>query len=143
GRGRADECGADRADGRLCGRPGALAHPRLCRRGGVLRALRRGRSARRHLCGARHEARPASARPRLGADQYAGGEMTAPSAGSMPPAYSALMLAVRITLPHFSVSPVITLPKSAGEPVSAMPPISASRALILGSARPALISRLR
>src|SRR5262245_55870589 len=33
------------------------------------------------------------------------------------------------------------LPKSAGVPVSSVPPRSASRAFILGSARPALISR--
>ena len=55
---------------------------------------------------------------------------------------SGLMLAARITLPHFSVSSAISLPKSAGEPDSAVPPKSASRALILGSARPALISLL-
>src|SRR6516165_3735734 len=35
------------------------------------------------------------------------------------------------------------LPYSAGEPDSGVPPISASRALIVGSARPALTSRLR
>jgi tripartite-type tricarboxylate transporter receptor subunit TctC len=47
------------------------------------------------------------------------------------------------TLPHFSVSSAISFPKSAGEPGSVMPPRSASRALILGSARAALISLLR
>ena len=52
------------------------------------------------------------------------------------------MLAARITLPHFSVSSAMSLPKSAGEPASTVPPRSASRALILGSARPALISLL-
>jgi hypothetical protein len=56
--------------------------------------------------------------------------------------YSGLMLAARITLPHFSVSSAISLPKSAGEPASTVPPRSAMRALILGSARPALISFL-
>src|SRR5262245_51437867 len=35
------------------------------------------------------------------------------------------MLAARITLPHFSVSPAISLPKSAGEPGSTVPPMSA------------------
>jgi hypothetical protein len=55
---------------------------------------------------------------------------------------SGLMLAARITLPHFSVSSAISLPKSAGEPASTVPPRSAMRALILGSARPALISFL-
>src|SRR5262245_44318638 len=50
------------------------------------------------------------------------------------------MLAARITLPHFSVSSAISLPKSLGEPGRTLPPRSASRALILGSARPALIS---
>src|SRR5262249_30701894 len=57
-------------------------------------------------------------------------------------AHSALMLAARITLPHFSVSSAMSLPKSAGEPASAVPPRSASRAFILGSARGALISLL-
>src|SRR5262245_3564779 len=56
--------------------------------------------------------------------------------------HSALMFAARITLPHFSVSSAMSLPKSAGEPTNAVPPSSASRALILGSARPALISWL-
>src|SRR5262249_10906873 len=56
------------------------------------------------------------------------------------PGQSALMLAARITLPHLSVSSAMSLPKSAGEPARAMLPKSASRALILGSARPALIS---
>ena len=56
--------------------------------------------------------------------------------------HSALMLAARITLRHFSVSSAMSLPKSAGESVSTSPPRSASRALILGSARAALISLL-
>ena len=47
-----------------------------------------------------------------------------------------------ITLAHFSVSSAMSLPKSAGEPASTVPPRSASRALILGSARAALISLL-
>src|SRR5712672_1780096 len=56
--------------------------------------------------------------------------------------HSSLTLAARTTLPHFSVSSAMSLPKSAGEPPSAMPPSSASLALILGSARPAAISLL-
>ena len=56
--------------------------------------------------------------------------------------HSGLMPANLITLPHFSVSSAMSLPKSAGEPASTVPPRSASRALILGSARPALISLL-
>jgi hypothetical protein len=39
-----------------------------------------------------------------------------------------LMLAARITLPHFSVSSAINLAKSAGEPASTVPPRLASRA---------------
>ncbi len=46
------------------------------------------------------------------------------------------------TFAHFSVSSAISLPKSAGEPGSGVPPNSASRALILGSTSPALISLL-
>src|SRR5262249_58285514 len=56
--------------------------------------------------------------------------------------HSGLMLAARITLPHFSVSSAMSLPKSAGEPTSGVLPRSASRALILESARAALISLL-
>src|SRR5262249_17040778 len=55
---------------------------------------------------------------------------------------SALMPANLITLAHFSVSSAMNLPKSAGEPASTVPPRSASRALILGSARAALIPLL-
>ena len=47
-----------------------------------------------------------------------------------------------ITLPHFSVSSEMSLPKSAGEPGSTALPSSASRAFILGSARAALTSLL-
>jgi hypothetical protein len=46
------------------------------------------------------------------------------------------------TFPHFSVSSAISLPKSAGVPGSTVPPKSARRALILGSARAVLISLL-
>jgi hypothetical protein len=56
------------------------------------------------------------------------------------PDYSALMLAARITLPHFSVSAAMNFPKSAGEPGRGVPPNSASRAFIFGSARASLIS---
>ena len=56
--------------------------------------------------------------------------------------HSGLRLAVRMTLPHFSVSSAMSFPKSAGEPPSTVPPKSASRALIFGSARAALISLL-
>src|SRR5712691_12832068 len=53
-----------------------------------------------------------------------------------------LMLPARITLPHFSVSSAMCFPKSVGEPENGVPPRSASRALILGSARAAFISLL-
>src|SRR6516164_7175320 len=56
--------------------------------------------------------------------------------------HSALMPANLITLAHFSVSAAMSLLKSAGKPASAGLPRSASCALILGSARPALISLL-
>src|SRR5262245_61321624 len=58
------------------------------------------------------------------------------------PVHSALMPANLITLAHFSVSSAMSLPKSAGEPAITVPPSSAIRALILGSARAALISLL-
>src|SRR5215471_772235 len=54
--------------------------------------------------------------------------------------HSALILADRITLAHFSVSSAMSLPKSAGDIGIGTPPRSASRALIVGSARPALIA---
>src|SRR5947208_2993142 len=53
-----------------------------------------------------------------------------------------LMPANLITLAHFSVSSAISFPNSAGDPGSATPPRSASRAFMLGSARAALISLL-
>src|SRR6516225_1021968 len=56
--------------------------------------------------------------------------------------HSALMLRVRMRLPHFSVSSPMSLPKSAGESASASPPRLASRALFFGSTRAALISLL-
>ena len=56
--------------------------------------------------------------------------------------HSGLMLAARITLPHFSVSSAMYLPKSADEPPNGEAPTSASRALSVGSARPALTSLL-
>src|SRR5262249_28062669 len=56
--------------------------------------------------------------------------------------HSALMPPNLITLAHFSVSSTISLAKSAAEPASAVPPSSARRALIVGSARAALISLL-
>ena len=56
--------------------------------------------------------------------------------------YSGLMLAARMTLPHFSVSSAMSLLNSAGVPASTVPPTSARRALILGSESAALISRL-
>jgi hypothetical protein len=56
--------------------------------------------------------------------------------------HSALMLAARITLPHFSVSSANSLPNSVGVIGIGTLPRSTMRALILGSARPALISRL-
>src|SRR5258708_3291389 len=46
------------------------------------------------------------------------------------------------TLPHFSVSSAMSLPKSAGEPANGVVPRSPSRAFNSGSARPALISLL-
>ena len=47
--------------------------------------------------------------------------------------HSALMVAARITLPHFSVSSVISLPNRTGDP---------GRAFILGSSKAALTSLL-
>ena len=43
-------------------------------------------------------------------------------------AYSCLIWAVRITLPHFSVSSAMSLPKSAGDPGNVVPPKLANRA---------------
>src|SRR4029450_2858494 len=63
--------------------------------------------------------------------------------GPALPDQSGLILPARITLPHFSVSSEMSLPKSAGEPGSGVAPRSASRAFILGSASAALIPLLR
>ena len=56
--------------------------------------------------------------------------------------HSALMLAARMTLPHFSVSSAISFPKSPREPERTLIPRSANRALTTGLARPALIAWL-
>src|SRR5215471_7430739 len=56
--------------------------------------------------------------------------------------HSGLMLAVRMTLPHFSVSSAMCFPKSAGVPPRITPLNSWKRTLILGSARAALLSLL-
>src|SRR5262249_33421130 len=53
-----------------------------------------------------------------------------------------LMLAARITLPHFSVSSAMNFPNWAGDPGSGVPPRSARRTFILGSSRAALTSLL-
>jgi hypothetical protein len=47
-----------------------------------------------------------------------------------------------ITLPHFSASSAMSLPKSAGEPASVIAPKSTSGTFSVESARPALISPL-
>src|SRR5260370_30454838 len=52
------------------------------------------------------------------------------------------MLAARTTLPHFSTSSARNLPNSADVIGIGTPPRSVSRALILGSGRPALICLL-
>src|SRR5262249_30846780 len=57
--------------------------------------------------------------------------------------HSGLIPATLITLAHFAVSSEMSLPKSAGEPPSVVPPRSANCALILGSASAALISLFR
>src|SRR5580658_7895018 len=56
--------------------------------------------------------------------------------------HSGLMFASLSTFAHFSVSSAMKLPKSAAEITNAEEPRSASRALSLGSASPALISLL-
>src|SRR5262249_33938806 len=58
------------------------------------------------------------------------------------PCQSALIPAARITLPHFSVSSAMSLPKSAGDPAWMRNPRSSYLALISGRARDALISLL-
>jgi len=52
------------------------------------------------------------------------------------------MLDAKITLPHFSVSSAISLPKSAAVVDIGFTPKSANRVINLGSARLALISLL-
>src|SRR5262245_55974988 len=56
--------------------------------------------------------------------------------------HSGLMPANLTTLPHFSVSSAISFLNESGDIESTGLPICSSRALMLGSARPALISRL-
>src|SRR5262245_52574591 len=56
--------------------------------------------------------------------------------------HSALMFAVLMTLPHFSVSSATNLAKSAGEPVSAVAPHSVKRCFRLASPSAVLTSLL-
>src|ERR1700693_6021477 len=56
--------------------------------------------------------------------------------------HSGLILPARMTLPHLSVSAAMRLPNSPDVIGIGAPPVWASRALILESARPALISVL-
>src|SRR5215831_17951405 len=56
--------------------------------------------------------------------------------------HSALIPANLTTLPHFSISPTMSLAKSAGEPGSSVPPTSANRVFIFESTSAALTSRL-
>ena len=58
------------------------------------------------------------------------------------PGHSGFMPENLITLAHFSPSSTRSLPKSAGEPGSTVPPKAATRPFSLGSASPALISVL-
>src|SRR5207244_9592360 len=64
------------------------------------------------------------------------------AASAVPRRHSGLICAARITLAHFSVSSARSLPNSAGVSASGVPPRSAKRAVILGSARAAAISLL-
>src|ERR1700724_4606088 len=64
---------------------------------------------------------------------------TMPRADQPP---SGLILPARITLPHFSVSSTMSLPKAVGEPISGVSPKSVRCAFSFGVARPALISAL-
>jgi hypothetical protein len=57
-------------------------------------------------------------------------------------AYSGLMLAARITLPHFSVSSAMNLPNSAGVIGVGSTPKARRRAFKSGAATPAVISPL-
>src|SRR5262249_4010289 len=63
--------------------------------------------------------------------------------GASGSACYALILAARITLPHFSVSPARNLPYSATVIDTGTLPRSARQAFTAGSARAALISLLR
>src|SRR5215813_3018217 len=56
--------------------------------------------------------------------------------------HSGVIPANLTTPPHFSLSSAKSFPNSAGVLTKTLPPKSASRALIFGSARPALISLL-
>src|SRR5262249_39795898 len=93
-------------------------------------------SGRGLLAGSRRDVRGAMSRHfrRTGVTEYSAG---------IASDHSALMPADLITLAHFSVSSVMCLPKSVGEPPKGVAPRSASRACILGSDRAALIALLR
>src|SRR5580700_8556082 len=68
--------------------------------------------------------------------------LRAPETAASAAVYSGLMLAVRMTLAHFSVSSAMSLAKAPLVIGVGMPPISANRDTSLGSATAALISWL-
>src|SRR6266853_4636299 len=60
--------------------------------------------------------------------------------GGLGQPYCGLMLAAWMTLAHFAVSSATNFVKTTGELANGVPPNSARRALILGSASPPFIS---
>src|SRR5215831_14290145 len=64
------------------------------------------------------------------------------SPSAYPIDYSTLAPENFTTLAHFSVSSTMSLPKSAGDPASGVPPISASRVPNLGSTSASLTALL-
>src|SRR5438445_239267 len=98
------------------------------RRGGAARARRRRRRRRRQI-GERISGRELP----VMTPGPTSTESKSRSAASCPAVHSRLIVVVRITLLHFLVSAEMNLPKSAGDPPSAVPPRSASRALSFGS----------
>src|SRR5262245_1987660 len=60
----------------------------------------------------------------------------------LPASYSALRLAARITLPHFSISPATKVLNLSGVFATAVAPKSAKRALMSEFANPAFVSLL-
>src|SRR5213592_767080 len=88
------------------------------------------------LCGGVHEL------AQMGTDSHPPDLLRGPESSVQRADHSTLAPEETTTFAHFAVSAAMTLPKSCGVPAIGLPPSSARRASILGSARARFVSAL-